>query len=256
MNNLVIGNTSQLSHYFPDDYEKISSRNINVKKLINRKFDRVFLTFVEQRTYKEDAPFEKINVNLTLDLIDVLKHVSNKLIVYGTCELWNNCEGPVDINTPYNYNYTPYIESKHNMTVEIQLKKLKNVIIIHPFNFNSIHRNGDFLFSKIFKSLINEEHITIGNTYFYRDLIHPSYIVERSILAEQDELVGSGRLIFINDFIQDLYNELGLKYNKLIKEDFDKNLKNKRRIFYNSEYNYSYERLLNTTVDELKNKIS
>jgi hypothetical protein len=28
-NNLVIGNTSQLSHYFPNKYEKISSRFID-----------------------------------------------------------------------------------------------------------------------------------------------------------------------------------------------------------------------------------
>ena len=33
MNNLVIGNTSQLSYYFPDDYEKISSRDINFTEI-------------------------------------------------------------------------------------------------------------------------------------------------------------------------------------------------------------------------------
>ena len=48
MKNLVIGNTSQLAYYFPDDYEKISSRNIEFK---NENYDRVYICFAEQRTY-------------------------------------------------------------------------------------------------------------------------------------------------------------------------------------------------------------
>ena len=43
-NNLVIGNTSQLSKYFPDDYRKISSRNINDNDL-HGKWDSVYITF-------------------------------------------------------------------------------------------------------------------------------------------------------------------------------------------------------------------
>ena len=45
--NIVIGNTSQLAYYFPDDYIKISSRNI---QLTNNQYDRVYICFAEQRT--------------------------------------------------------------------------------------------------------------------------------------------------------------------------------------------------------------
>ena len=55
MNNLVIGNTSQLSHYFPDYYEKISSRNIDITKLYSKKYDKVFLLFAEQRTFLNES---------------------------------------------------------------------------------------------------------------------------------------------------------------------------------------------------------
>ena len=59
----------------------------------------------------------------------------------------------------------------------------------------------------------SREKIEIGDTYFYRDIIHPKYVVERSILADKDEIVGSGRLTFINDFIRNLYHFSGLKIN-------------------------------------------
>ena len=33
MNNLLIGDTSQLAKYFPENFEKVSSRNIDFKKI-------------------------------------------------------------------------------------------------------------------------------------------------------------------------------------------------------------------------------
>ena len=49
--NLVIGNTSQLAHYFPTDMVKISSRNIP-SDIFNTTWDSVYLCFAEQKTYK------------------------------------------------------------------------------------------------------------------------------------------------------------------------------------------------------------
>lgn len=264
MKNLVIGNTSQLSYYFPEDYEKISSRNIDIKKYepftYDRilEYDRVFITFAEQRTFIEDDKdlFLKTNVDYTLDIIDFFSKISKKIIVYGTCELWNNIEGPININDEFNYNYTPYIDSKRIMIEN--LKSRENIIILHPFNFNSIYRKKGFLFGKIFDSIINKTKIEIGDTYFYRDLVHPKYVVERSLLAEADEIIGSGRLTFINDFIRELYKESGLKYEEYVIENFDHNLSNKRKINYAKSQDVLYTNLLNDTINDirLQNKIS
>ena len=71
---------------------------------------------------------------------------------------------------PFNYSSTNYLDSKRVMIAEIK-DKFNNVIILHPFNFNSIYRKEGFLFYKIFDSIINEKKITIGNTYFYRELL-------------------------------------------------------------------------------------
>jgi hypothetical protein len=44
MNSLVIGNTSQLSHYFPKNYEKISSRDLDFNRLKKNKYNKEYLS--------------------------------------------------------------------------------------------------------------------------------------------------------------------------------------------------------------------
>ena len=64
--NLVIGNTSQLAQYFPEDYIRISSRNINLNEYVDVKYDSVYITFAEQRTYDTNiSQDEFININVT-----------------------------------------------------------------------------------------------------------------------------------------------------------------------------------------------
>lgn len=258
MKNLLIGNSSQLAHYFPNDGTiKISSRNINFDNY-KQKYDKVIIAFAEQRTFIQDDEklFLDTNVNYTLSVIDHFSKYANNVVVYGTCELWNNCEGPIDITTPFRYNYSPYIYSKHSMVNEIEKERrkgnYKNVIIIHPFNFNSPYRKGGFLFGKIFKSIINKEKIEIGDTYFYRDLVHPSEIVNRSLIATRDEVVGSGRLTMVKDFIVDLYESSFLKYEDYVTENFDHNLKLKRKIFYYNKKERVYNDLIKLTIHDIK----
>jgi nucleoside-diphosphate-sugar epimerase len=253
MNNLVIGNTSQLGYYFPDDYIKISSRNIDFNFYKDMFFDRIYLCFAEQRTFIEEGEntFIDINFNYTIDVIEYFKDKCNKIIYYSTTELWNNCIGPINLDNPFNYNSTPYIKSKELITNYIK-DNYDNVIILYPFNFNSIHRKKGFLFSKIFDSIINETVIEIGDTYFYRDLLHPKYVVKESINAQEDKIIGSGRLTYVNDFIRDLYKSFNLNYDNLVRENFIFNLKTKRNIFYLDSKTANYYNLLNDTIEEIK----
>ncbi len=252
MNNLIIGKTSQLSYYFPENYERIPSRNIDLESFKDKLYNRVYICFSEQRTFITNNKniFIDTNVNYTLKILDFFTKIANKVIIYGTSELWNGYQGPVSINLSFKYNYSDYIYSKELMINNIKSKNYNNVIILHPFNFNSIYRKSGFLFSKIFDSIINNKKITIGNTYFYRDLIHPKYVVERSILAESDELVGSGRLTFVNDFIRELYSYFSLTYDDFVVED--KNLNNKPNIFYMDSKDNKYQTLFNDTVRDIE----
>ena len=253
MKSLVIGNSSQLSHYFPDDYQRISSRNINFSEYKDNKYDRVYMCFSEQRTFlKNDGIFKDINLSYTINILSDFVRISDKIIVYGTSELWNKYNGVINISLPVDYHSTPYIESKDIMTNAIKKLGMSNVIIVHPFNFNSIHRKEGFLFSKIFNSLLYNKKIEIGDTYFYRDLIHPKFVVEESIKSDKDIIIGSGRLTFVNDFIRDLYKGMDMDYDCYVTENIKNNLDIKRNINYSDTFVCDYKKLLETTLDEIK----
>jgi GDP-D-mannose dehydratase len=141
----------------------------------------------------------------------------------------------------------------------IQKKEYKNVIILYPFNFNSTYRSKDFLFGKIFSSIINKEKIEIGNTYFHRDIVHTKFVVNESLNAKEDKIIGSGRLTFVNDFIRDLFKYFKMDYNFYIEENL---LKFKERpvekeFYLDSKKNlFTYDELLTETILELENQIN
>jgi nucleoside-diphosphate-sugar epimerase len=259
MNNLIIGSTSQLSNYFPLNYKRISSRNIDVNSIINDGYENVYILFAEQRTFlnENDDFFLKINFYYTLDLINKIKDYVKRIVIYSTSELWNNYEGEVSIDLKFNYNYTPYIKSKEILCnyINDNKKDYQNIHIVYPFNFNSIYRKQGYLFSKIFDSLINKNINYVGDLNFSRDIIHPSIIVRESINTNQDILVGSGELINIKDFVNELFQLHNVNPNDYIKLNNENNLPNHRKN-YLSKIKYSdYTELLNLTYDDIrKNK--
>ena len=86
MENLIIGNTSQLSYYFPDEYTRISSHNINFEEISKKNWDRVFLCFGESRKYIRDTKiYDEINFYLTLEVIEKLKDCVKSFVLYSTC---------------------------------------------------------------------------------------------------------------------------------------------------------------------------
>jgi nucleoside-diphosphate-sugar epimerase len=261
MNNLIIGDTSQLSFYFPKNYHKISSRNIDLESIKKNNYDSIFILFAEQRTFLNETEyfFTKINVDYTLKVIDNLKDYCNRIIIYSTSELWNNCESSVSVDDKFDYNYTPYIKSKEILSNTILERKSKysNVHIIYPFNFNSPYRKPNFLFSKIFDSIINNKVNTVGDLNFKRDIVHPSIIVKESINATKDLLIGSGELIDVESFIIELFTLFNMNFYDYILFEKSNNLSTIRKNFF-SEIKYSnYKELLNLTLNDIrKNKFS
>jgi hypothetical protein len=132
-----------------------------------------------------------------------------------------------------------------------------NVFVMFPFNFNSTHRSTNFLFGKIFDSIINKKTIEIGDTYFYRDIIHPKFMVEQSINSHSHKINGAGRTVFVNDFIRDLYSHYGLKYEDYVIENLDKfNEYEIRKEYYLKSNNcqYSYNQLFKDTISDIDKK--
>lgn len=255
--NVVIGNTSQLSYFFPQDFKKISSRNIPE---LNDEIDTVFICFAEQRTFNTsltENDFLEVNVNYTSKIVDELKNKSKKIVLYGTAELWNNCNGAIDINTPIDYKYSPYVKSKEVLWDKIKEKRERgdwnNVNIIHSFNFNSTYRKEGFLFYKFFDSIINKTIYEVGNINIERDIIHPKYLVDNSLNCEFDKIVGSGKLTNIKIFIEELFQHYNLRMNDFIQETGYKSNHEGNSFWFKTDK--VYDELLRDTIEELNFKI-
>ena len=85
---LLIGNTSQISHFYPK-VVKISSRNINTK-IFDSEWDEVHLPFGLNTKNHTQSYYDEVNYFYTLDLINQLKRKSQKIVVFSTCELWSD----------------------------------------------------------------------------------------------------------------------------------------------------------------------
>jgi hypothetical protein len=250
---LIIGATSQVAQYMPAEILRISSRNIP-EWVYEKEWNRVYVCFAEQRTaYATNNNYRDLfyNINVGLVLQCVKKIKSKKIIVFSTTELWNECSGAITLDTPFCFKENYYTESKLIMTTEC--KKIDKVIVVYPFNFNSIHRGEVFLFGKIFSSIKNKTLIEIGNTYFYRDVLHARYVAKRITEVKKDAIIGSGRVIYINDYIRDLYKGFNLVYEKYVKEDLN-NKNTARSIFWlkSAERQYTYENLLIDSMKDIK----
>jgi hypothetical protein len=255
MDNLVIGNTSQLSNYFPEDYTKVSSRNIDYDFILSSKWKRAFLCFAEQRTFLRGNTeiFFDVNYSYTIDVINKIRPSCDKIYFYSTMLLWNAYDGAVDLSMPFKYNETPYIKSKEQIT-NCLMHNFKNITVLFPCNFNSVFRKEGFLFKKIFDSIINRKQITIGNTHFYREMVHPRYVVKESLNTTGHKMIGSGYAIHVNEFIRELYNAFDLDYESYVVEDIESSdLIAKRNIYYTKKdkIGYTKDDLLKDTVNDL-----
>ena len=250
---LIIGNTSQIAKYMPKEMLSISSRHIP-DWIYDREWDRVYLCFAEQRTIYASMLeyrdlFYDVNVDLTLQCARNIK--SNKTIVFSTTELWNQVPGGINLDTRHCFRENYYTDSKLKMTVEC--KKIDNVIVAYPFNFNSKYRSENFLFGKVFASLKTGMPIEIGNTYFYREVLHARYVANTITNLEEDAIIGSGRLIHVNDYIRDLYKKANLEYEECVIENLEHS-SFQRPVFWleSKERLYSYSDLIADSMKDLE----
>jgi GDP-D-mannose dehydratase len=199
---------------------------------------------------------------LTFKILDKLYNEKTKFYLFGTGELWNNCQGGVTIKTPFNYKNTPYVKSKHILTEKLnnyrEKENRKNILLFHPFNFNTPYRTSGFLFAKIFDSLINRIKITTGDLNFSRDLVHPDFILKRVFESFEDDLIGSGHVTNIRDFINSLYKFFNMNKDDFLNEEILQASRHNNCFFH--ETSVEYNSLLEDTIKDINefkhNKIS
>lgn len=250
--NLVIGNTSQLSRYFPDNYTKISSYGIDLNWIKSKSWSRIYLTMADSRTYiKDSSQFHNTNVVQTLELIKQLENCCDTLVWYSTADLWSDFSGVYNLDTPYAFKMNDYLYSKYIATKFLLQNRKSNTIIHYPVNFNSVYRKEGFLFSKIFKSLQEKQKITVNNLNFHREMVHPKYVVQRSIESQQDEIIGSGRLIYVIDFVRQLYKSQNMDIHQYV-ENLNLPVIHNKLFVTNSVTHYNMGCLVQDTIEDLQ----
>lgn len=256
--NLVIGKSSQLAHYFPEDYTKISSREMDFNYLKKNSWNAAYITFAEQRIYDANIDYIAPNYTYTLQVIDALLENCNKIVCYTSCELWNELTGYVSLDTPakfYPINNEYSISKLLLWNKIIELRKLSNlynkVIFMHPFYFNSVHRGKYFLFGKIFDSIINKKKIQVGNLNFYRDMVHAKFVVQKSIELSGDTMIGAGKLFNVRDFVKDLYQLNEMDFGSFVEENATMPIGKPKPIMAKVGWDYTYQNLLSDTQDDI-----
>lgn len=255
--NLIVGDTSQLVPYFKEldpEIVAISSRSVNTDNFTENQFDRAFLTFAEQRTYRNEGLkfFTDVNVDYTMDVIIKLSPFVKTFIVYSTSELWNGYDGGITIDMPYNYSESSYIKSKEIMEYRVNMLRHfgVDIKIVYPFNFNSPYRKPGFLFSKFMDVILHGEKITVGNLDFNRDITHPREVVKASLTTNKDIIVGSGKLINVRQFYIDLLAKFSIIYTDYVTEDSNMFV-NTREPYYLLS-NQPYNNLLEDTYYDIR----
>lgn len=259
--NLVIGETSQLAQYFPKDYIKISSRNIDLNYLKNNSWEAAYITFAEQKIYDPSVDYITPNYIYTLQIINALLENCNKIVCYTSCELWNELSGYITVDTkprfyPLNNEYT--ISKLLLWNKILEMRKFDNlynkVIFMHPFYFNSVYRSEYFLFGKIFNSIIKKQKVEVGNLNFYRDMVHAKFVTEQSMNQTQDTMIGAGKLFNIRDFVKDLYQLNELDFDYFVQENICNvsTTGKEKLIMAKVTWDYKYENLLFDTQIELE----
>lgn len=263
--NLIIGKHSQLSRYYQAyfdsnqiEYVVVSARDIaEVENHAKSSWKEIYLCFGESRKHITDkTQYDEVNYKLTKKIIDLFTSKASAIYVYSTCELWNEYSGPITLNTAWKNTGTDYVLSKQKLVTEVlsNPSKYSNVYVQYPFNFNSPFRTKDFLFGKIFHSILHEEKTEIGNVFFYRDIIHPNFVIKQTVNSKKHQLIGSGRMIYVIDYIKDLYSAFNLDLKRFVKIDKLVSFEKKEVKEYYMESDiclYDYNTLLADTVHDL-----
>jgi hypothetical protein len=254
--NLIIGKTSQLAYYYPEEYVKISARQSISEQIYSEKWNNVYLFFAEQRTsyandkkYKDD--FYNVNVDLTKQICKKIN--SKKIIFLSTSELWNKQNGEISVDTPWNYVENYYTDSKSKITRA--LFQDERVTTFFPFNYNSIYRKNSFLFHKIYDSIINKKKIKVGNLNIERELLHASFVKREIDRKKNNDLIGAGKLINIRNFIIEFYKKNNLNYNDFVEENLNTDVQ-RGGFYYYKQIDYSLEERIKEYNDDIQNSTS
>jgi len=242
---LIIGDTSQVSHFLPYQFSRVSSRDFDCN-LVDE-YERIFICFAEQRTFDNSLDFMTVNYDYTLDMVDKLLPKCNDIVFYSTAMLWENLES-YSIDDDYSYDeQNKYLVSKQKITDELKTKD--RVLIHYPCNFNSTYRKSGYLFSKLVDACRGRV-VSTGDLNFNRELVHASYVARKSLYSDKSEIIASGYLINVRRYFHDVISHFGVPTSN-IRESISEHKPKLNSIHSVVDKTYNYDRLLEDTIIDI-----
>jgi GDP-D-mannose dehydratase len=119
-----------------------------------------------------------------------------------------------------------------------------------------VYRSEDYLFGKVVSSIIEKKKITVGSLEMHRDILHASWVSERSLLAQSSQVIGSGTVRSVRSYIHDVYSLCGLDASQYVEETSAKNHHSNTIYLMSDKIMYEYENLLKDTVNDIQGSIS
>lgn len=85
-------------------------------------------------------------------------------------------------------------------------------------------------------------------------MVHTQFVVQKSIELNQDSMIGSGKLFHVRDFIKDLYRLNDMDFNYFVEEIPTKNGGKPKLIMAKVDWDYTYQKLLFDTQNDILNR--
>jgi len=248
MNNLIIGENSQLGYYL--EGVRVSSREIPYEFITKYKWNRIYLCFAEQRTFIDKSNlFNDINYELTKNIVDKLYDTCNQFVFYSTTLLWSGYS-KYNMDMPYLYKETNYLSSKEKITN--YLNGIEKVVTHYPCNFNSKKRKRGFLFSSLY-DILKYQKVELKCLDFNKELCHASYVAKKSQCTKTNSIIAPGYCTNIRELFTGICKKMKINIDDYMKETGCADFETPKEYCYDIVDNsYNKDRLIDSFVEEMR----
>jgi hypothetical protein len=96
----------------------------------------------------------------------------------------------------------------------------------------------------------------VGGLDQNRDVLHTSWVAEKSTEADTHMIIGSGNIINVKKYVVDLYKSFELSFDELVSESANFFVQKNPIYLESDRVLYTYPKLLEDTVNDLQSAIS
>ena len=83
--------------------------------------------------------------------------------------------------------------------------------------------------------------------------MHPKFVVKETLKVDSHKIIGSGRVVFVRDFIEKLFDKYHMKLKDYVAENKENDYNKHNNMFYldSRECLYAHDELYDDTIKDL-----